>query len=991
MKNRTLNLLIPLFLFSIFSWGQEKSITGTVVDGAGAPVIGANVIIKDKARGAVTDFDGKFTIGNVASQDVLTISSIGYVTQEIVIGNQTDITVTLQEDVSQLEEVVVVAYGTQKKETVTSSLVSIKSEELTDVTTPEVSSMLQGKAAGVQVTASGGGPGSQPSILIRGVASLNGQVTPLWVVDGVIQHGAPVINPNDVADISLLKDASATALYGSRGANGVVLVTTKRGKIGAKPQLNISSKVGINQFTSGPFKVMDSQQLYDYHQEMGIEQSWFSEDLLGRDNDWLEGGTKDAIVNDHNATFTAATDKLSLYLNGGYYNEEGTLRGNELDRFTFRTNLDYKISDKLTIKPKIAFSFDDRQGTAEAPLYELFLNLPWDQPQFDDGTFVNPNDLPVDYLWYGRDQRNYFFDQQWNYSDSNTFNLSANFDFEYKIIPNLSYISTNNFTLFRDKDFAYTDPRSNGGQADNGSIREDSANRRTRLTTQMLKYSNVFNDDHTINALVAFEYNDYDYEYFRAVGIGIVPGSQTIGRAAEAKETEGTRNDYAFQSFFAAADYDYKGRYFAKASLRRDGSSRFGKDNQYGTFFSFGAGWNIHKEDFFNAETINELKLRASYGSVGNIPTNLYGHQTLYSLSGNYDGAPGAILFQSPNPDLGWEQTYEANFALDTRFFNRLNLTLEYYHKTTTDLLWTRELPDDSGFDYKLINAADMVNKGFEAALSADLVQNDDLNINIGFNIGINNNEITGLVDDLTSLPVGNKIWEVGEDTGTWYIRKWLGVDPQSGLAQWEVVDEDTGETSETSDWNAATLQKVGTSTPDFIGGFNTNITYKGFSLRSNFSFSQGGTVYNASRQLFDSDGFYPTFNQMVLDDDWSRWQQPGDVATHPNPVRAREANGGDETQITNRRSSRYLEDGSYLRLNNVTFSYNLPKDVLSKIGLNNARIYVTGDNLFTLTKFTGADPTIANLANDTASDRGNISLGYPIPRRYALGLNLTF
>lgn len=973
MKKHLFFLLLPLLFLTTIATAQKKSITGKVLDESGLPIVGATIVVKGTTTGVSTDFDGNFEIKAEAGA-ILRIASLGFSEKEVMVTNENNMTITLNENLNELNEVVVVAYGTQKKETVTSSLVSVDAGELKDITTPEVSSMLQGKAAGVQVAASGGSPGSTPTILIRGMASLNGNVTPLWVVDGVIQHGVPIINPSDVDNISVLKDASATALYGSRGANGVIVVTTKRAKSGSKPQIQVSSKVAVNQFNSGNFKVMDSQQLYDYHTQFANSQPWFTEDLLQRNTDWIKGGTKNAFVREFNTTFTAATDKLNFFLNLGMYSEEGTVRGNELDRYTFRTNIDYKISKKLTIKPKLSFSFDTRDKIAEAPLYELYLNLPWDVPFNSNGTPVNAQESQD---WIGRDRRNYFFDQQWNYSDSNIFNMSANFDFEFEILPYLSYVSTNNFTLYKGRSKSYTDPRSNSGKANGGSLSEFSSNRLTRLTTQMLKYENTFNEIHTVSAVGGYEYNDYEYDDFGATGNGIIPGGEILDVASETGSVSGSKNEYALQSYFLAADYDYDNKYFAKVSVRRDGASNFGLNSKYGNFFSIGAGWNVHKEDFFKNNIVNKLKLRASYGSVGNRPSSLYPYQGTYRVNTQYIGIPGAILNQFGNADLGWEKSYEANFALDTRIFDRVDLTLEYYNKDTSDLLYFVSLPDITGYQGFWENVGGLKNTGFEAVVSADIIKNENVTFNAGFNIGVNKNKITSLYQGQDQIPVGTKIFKVGEDANTWYIRKWLGVNPDNGQPLWEAVNPTTGEKTETSNWNEATLQPLGTSTPDFIGGFNTSFTYKNFSITSNFTFSQGGTIYNASRELFDSDGFYSTFNQMVLPEGWTRWENPGDIATHPQPIQ-----GGNNN--SNKRSSRYLEDASYLRLNNVTISYNLPNNVLEKIGMKAVNLYVSGDNLVTWTKFSGVDPSVGGLG-------GNVSLGYPIPRRYVLGLNVTF
>ncbi|MEE9364112.1 MAG: TonB-dependent receptor [Cellulophaga sp.] len=971
---KLLTFLMLLFLICFVGQAQNtsKTITGTVLDDSSIPIFGVNIIVEGTAIGTATDFDGNYTINVPTNGTALKFSYVGYVTQTVAINGRGTINVTLLTDASSLDEVIVVAYGTQKKEAITSSVVSIKAEELKDVTTPDVSSMLQGKAAGVMVAASSGAPGATPNILIRGVASLNGNITPLWVVDGVIQHGVPIVNPNDVASVSVLKDASATSMYGSRGANGVIIVTTKRGKIG-KSEINVSTKVAMNEFNSGGFEVMNSQQLYDYHTQFGNANPWFTQGLLDRDYDWINGGTQTGIVKDVNVSFTSGTEKMNLFMNTGYYNESGTLRGNELDRYTFRMNLDYNASKRLKIMPKISYSIDSRDRVAQAPLYQLYLNLPWDNPFDADGKPVYAQESSD---WLGRDQSNYFYDQQWNYSSSNIFNMSSNFDLEYKITPNLVFSSVNNFALYRSKSKSYSDPRSNSGLATGGAISDDTANRLTRLTTQMLKYKKSFGD-HSVTALAGYEYNDYEYESFGATGTGIIAGAEILNAASETGEINGFKNDYALQSFFLSTDYAYSNRYFAKASVRRDGASNFGLDNQYGNFFALGAGWNVHNEDFFDSNIFNELKLRVSYGSVGNRPSSLYPYQATYRVNTQYIGIPGAILNQYGNPDLGWEKSYETNIALDMRLFNRVSTTLEYYNKNTSDLLYFVNLPDITAFSGYWENVGGLKNSGFEASVSADIIQSDDFNWNIGFNIGINKNEVTELFDEQTEIPRGSKIFKVGEDSNSWYTRKWLGVDADNGNPLWEVVDSETGEITETSNWNEATLQIEGTSSPDFIGGFNSNWRYKGFSLSANFNFSQGGTIYNGSRELFDSDGFYSTFNQQVLADGWSRWENPGDIATHPLAIE-----GGNNN--SNKRSSRYLEDGSYLRMRNVTLSYNLPSTVLSKIGLSNLNIYVSGDNLLTFTKYTGVDPAVGGLG-------GSASLSYPIPKRFTFGVNVSF
>tara|TARA_R110002049_G_scaffold51189_3_gene144976 strand:- start:19354 stop:22275 length:2922 start_codon:yes stop_codon:yes gene_type:complete len=971
---KSIPILIFMLFFSVLTQAQERPVTALVVDESGIPITGANIIIKGTTKGGVTDFDGNLTL-NVSSGDVLSISSLGYKSQEINVGSQTAIKVVLIEDVSQLDEIVVVAYGTQKKETVTSSVVEIKSDKLADVTTPEVATMLQGKIAGVQILPGTGSPGSSPNIVIRGRSSINSTNSPLWVIDGVIVGNSdPKLNPSDVESISVLKDASATALYGNRGANGVIIITTKRGKIGAKPQVKVSLKTAINQFNPGKFEIMNSQQLFDYQTELGNQNAWFTEDLLDRDYDWIDGATQDAFVKDASITFTSATETHNLFMSTGYYNEEGTLIGNELNRYTFRTNLDYNISDRLTIKPKLNFVFDRRDATREASLYEAYTNMPWDSPFAADGSVVNAT-LSQGDDWLGRDKRNFFFDRQWNYTDSRSFDLFGSFDFEYKLLDNLTYISTNNFRWGNFESFSYTDPRSNGGRTTNGSVSDYTFRGLYRFTNQMLKYSNTFNENHTVNVLAAYEYNDSSTKNVSTRSENVVVNGEVQSIGLKPAAADGDASEFAQQSVLLSADYDYRGLYFVKGSLRVDGASAFAKDYRYGEFYSIAAGWNIHKEDFFNIEQINALKLRASHGAVGNQPGG-FGFLSTYDVKFQYAGLIAAKPLRLGTENLTWEKAIETNAGIDATLFNAVDLTLDYYSKENSGLLYFRALSDQTGFSGRFENIGSITNKGLEVAASADIINKEDFGINVGFNMSFNNNEVKELADG-TDIISGSTILREGEEFGTFYMRKWLGVNPGDGTPVYEVIDPDTGERSTTNVYNDATVQIVGTSNPDFSGGFNTNIRYKAFTLSSNWSFSYGTELYNSSRNLFDSDGFYLQFNQMVLPEGWSRWEKPGDLVTHPKP-RVGGYAGSNQT------SSRYLEDGSYLRLNNVRLSYSLPRSVLDRLGIVGASIYLTGDNLVTFTKFSGVDPTIGGAGGFT-------SLGYPIPRRYALGLNITF
>lgn len=974
---KTLLLFLGILLFQMPGYAQDvKLVSGTITDAkSGMPIPAASIVEQGTSNGTITNFDGEFSL-KVPSDAVLVISYLGYASKNVAVSGKTELTITMEEEAAALDEIIVVGYVSQERAAVTSSVTSIDAEDLEGVTTSGVAGLLQGKASGVQVMTSSGRPGAAASINIRGISSINGSAEPLWVLDGVILHSAPNLNPNSIASISVLKDASATALYGSRGANGVVVVTTKSGKAG-KTTLSVSAKTGFTEFNNGNFELMNSQQLYDYYQAFGNPEripSNITKDVLGTDFNWIENGTQMGVVQDYDISLSGGGEKTTTYLSVGYFNETGTIKDYEYEQLNLRLNLDYDVTEKLTLKPKIAVSYSSDYNQ-EGSRFDMNTYLPWDSPYAEDGSLINPRDYSG--TWYGRNQRNYLYDLQWNYGESNILNLYGNMDFEYEITPELTFISTNSITLYYSDGFNYTDPRSTSGEAEQGIISQSNAKRITRFTNQMLRYQDNFGD-HSLSALIAYEYNDYMYESTGAIGTGIIPGSEILDVTANPKEVSGTKNEYALQSILSNVNYSFDNRYLAQLSVRYDGASNFGKENKYGTFFSLSGGWNMHNEDFFNIEAVDQLKLRASYGSVGNRPQDLYPQYGLYSISSSYTGVPAAIPSQLGNPDLSWEKSFQTNFGIDARVFDRFNLTLEYYVKNTSDLLYFVALPAITGYTGYWENIGGFRGTGFEAKVGADIFDaQSEFSWNVNFNIGFYSNEVTELFEG-QEIDRGYKITRIGKDFNSWYMRKWLGVNPENGSPLWEVVDPVTGERTQTSNYNEATDQIVGTSTPDFYGGLGSNMSYKNFNLGLNFSFVSGGEILNLSRQLYDADGAYPTFNQQVLMDDWSRWEKPGDIATHPLPLY-----GGNNN--SNKPSSRYLEDGSYLRLRNVRLGYNFEDKLVGALGLSQLELYVSGDNLLTFTKFSGTDPE--------ADEDGNAiyNNSYPVPKRFVIGLNVSF
>ncbi len=885
----------------------------------------------------------------------------------------------------QIDEVVVLGYKTQKKENASESYSVIGKEQLKSVTSSSVGSMMQGRAAGVQVIQNSGAPGSTPTIIIRGATSISGARNPIWVVDGVIFNGTPNLDPNQIESISVLKDAASTALYGARGASGVVQVTTKSGKKG-KAAISVSANTTYSFFNTGNFKLMNGQQMYDFYaNEMKYTNPDFTPELRNKNFDWLKNGSQTGVINNYTLEFSGGTENSKTYVSGNYYKEEGTVKGREIDRLSFRINQEYNVTSRLNIKPKLAVTYNTSDSKQHS-LYDMYLNMPWDNPYLANGTLGKPR---VDYptsgadKWWGRDMNNYLFDLQTNYSRGSNLNLSINGDFDYKMSDLFTFSSINNYTLYYDDSTSYTDPLSIGGESTGGAVYKYNAKRISKYFNQMLKYKQSFGQ-HNINALVAYEYQDSGYEDFNASVQNVVSGKDILNSgAATLNKPSGTGSEYAYQGFLFNTNYNYAEKYLAQFSIRRDGASVFGPDVRYGTFWSASVGWNLHKEAFLQNDWLTELKLRASYGSVGNAPAGTYGWQDSYGTGYIYDGNKGAVWAQVQNLKYSWETVSTANVGLDLRLFNRLGITGDFYIKDNSDMAYLYYYPVLAGQVYQYQNIGDLRNKGFEVAVNYDVVKNNNFKWTLDFNIGLNKNKIVALKDGLP-ISNGNKRYFEGEDINMFYMRKWSGVDAQTGNPLWEVVAKD-GTVTTTSNYNSATLQKVGSATPDYFGGFNSYAEFKGVYLDVNATFSKGGLIYNTPRELFDSDGAYSTYNQMLLSEQgWTRWMNPGDITTHPKAVY-------NNTNNSNKPSSRFLEDASFLRIRSIKLGYNIPQSFLESINIRNASIFINAENFFTFTKFSYVDPEVGFGPNGDSPYNEASSSTYPTPKRLTLGVNFTF
>ncbi len=780
----------------------------------------------------------------------------------------------------------------------------------------------------------------------------------------------PGLNPNEIDNISVLKDGSATALYGSRAANGVIVVTTKRGEYDAN-KYSISVNAGVSLLSTGRLEMMNSQELYDY-QKSWNNQSWFTEELLKHNTDWFKEASKPGLYTNANITYTGSSGRMRSFVMADYYREEGAIKDFTLDRFTFRSNNDVKFTDRFTMSTKISGSLS-RTDSQQRSVYNTYLYLPWDYPYNEDGSIRSGQEQD----WRGRDGINDMYDLQWNWGRSKKLTVDGTINFNYQITDWLRFESNNYIRYISNRSESYTDKRSRSGQSDKGSLSNSNSLLTKQFTNQMIRFEKSFGK-HKVNALGAYEYTRHFYESTSAEGRGIQPGREILDVTTGIKSIGGYKDAIATQSALFNANYDYDNRYMGQVSYRMDESSCFGKNNRMGHFFTVSGGWNIQNEVFFESlrESIDQLKVRVSYGSLGNTPGAYYGHYPLYS-SMMYNDEVAYFPSQMGNADLSWEKCYTTNIGIDARFFDRFGVTIDLYNKNTSDLLYYAPLPNISGYTGQYKNVGAINNKGIEISLNADVIRTSKFQWTSDFNIGFNRNRVTELYGGKPELK-GLKRLEEGRDMDEWYLREWAGVDPANGSPLWYTTDEN-GNRVTTDSYNKADRVYCGSAAPKFTGGWMNSFTYKGFTLTANFDFVYGNLLYNQSRELLDSDGAYADYNSMKLKSGWKRWEKEGDIATHPKAI-----NGGNKN--SNKSSSRYLEKGNYFSLRNLSLGYSIPEKLCGKLGLQRVNVSCSADNLFTFTPFSGVSPQLSDSSTD-----GYAGTIYPLSRRIVFGLNVSF
>ncbi|WP_316833311.1 TonB-dependent receptor [Pedobacter nutrimenti] len=952
-------------------------VKGKITDKAGA-VPGATISLKsDRGVGTSSDASGNFSL-KVPNDGVLVVRSVGYLTKEVPVSGRTVINVQLEEENSNLNEVVVVGYSSKKQSELSSSVTVLNAEQLKGVASNDVMSMIQGKAPGVTVSSASGDPTEAPKVLVRGVSSINGGTAPLVVVDGNIvgAYGASnaTYSPADVESVTILKDAAATGLYGSRAGSGVIIITTKTGKAG-ETKIDISSTVGFNKPNMGNFKLMNTQQLYDYQKTFTNP----NPAVLNTNTNWWDLATQTGLTQNYVLSASGGTEKSKFYISGNYYKEEGTVVKNDKTAYSLRANLSSQLTQRLKLSVLLNTIYTKDNYQTSSTLRDAYLNLPFDPAYNADGT---PTDGRTTANWLGRDKENFLQSIQYNFANGRSLNVNGDVNLDYTITKHLSFASYNRANFFNDFYVTYNDKRTKQGGANSGELYNNTSYTNRLLSSNRLKYENSFGQ-HNLSILAVGEAEKSHFDDASLSGKNLPPGRPVMSTATDIIDNPGGgNNDVNFSKYLSQAEYNYAGKYFGVASFVHENSSRFGRDKSGGNFYQLGASWILSNEDFLkNMGPLNFLKFRASYGTTGNAEIGDYPSLGLYVIdaSASYGGTPGAKPSQRANPNLTWEKQKTTNIGVDFGLFKRIDITVDVYDKRSDALLFQIPLPSTSGYSYYFDNVGALKNRGIEFSINSRNLTGQ-FKWETSYNMAFNQNRILDLNEGKDAIaPDASKPGAIGHDIYDWKMPIWAGVDPNNGDPLWEkiITDADGKQyTALTNTYSQATRQYTGTSaSPKFTGGITNTFSYKGVSLSAFFNFVYGNEVYNASRALFDSDGLYESYNAMVLKSGWSRWEKVGDIATHPKPVL-----GGNHD--SNQSSSRYLEDGSYIRLRNVTLGYDIPTQWLSKLKIKNAKVFVSGDNLWTGTKFSGVDPEV-----DFSDAAGNFK--YPISRKILFGINI--
>lgn len=967
---RRLKFFLTVFLLISF-WGQAQAqnrvrITGTVTSSEDSqPLVGA-AVIDSAGNGVITDLDGHYEI-IADSASKLVFSCFGFLDVEKTVPDMDSciLDVALETETLKLDDAVVIAYGVRRKGTVTGSVSTVKADKLENTPVPAFDQALQGQVAGLSVLSSTGEPSASATMVIRGTNSINSGTAPLYILDGVAISASDfnTINPADIESMSVLKDASSTSIYGARASNGVIVITTRRGRNMEKANVSLKAQFGVSSIAYGNWDLMNTAERIQYEKETGMDAGQDYALLSQTDVNWLDAVfNKFAILQNYEVAVSGATDKTNYFVSGAYYNQDGIAPASGFERYSFRTNFEQRLGSKVKMGVNMMLNYqniqqaDEGNYTLVTPISAARFMLPYWNPYREDGSLASISDGS----WKGQGQ--------------NPLEWIANNPMKYKKYKALAmgFVEADLYSglTFRSQfsaDYSHSTGFGQSFPSYTPNLGEGTASRSSSdvLNLQIsntLTYKFNLSNIHDFTFMLGQEGENYHAEGFSVTGKGQTNDLLTdVAFATRVTSWSSyADSDYARVSFFGRGEYSYSNKYFLEASVRTDGSSRFGKNNRWGVFGAVGFMWNLRNEDFAAParDWLTNAQISFSSGTAGNSSIPNYEHLELLGGFGNYVGDSAMRPTQPGNEDLTWESCWTTNLGFHAGFWNRLNVDLEFYNKYTTDMLMAVPLSyaQSNGYGYRWENVGGMVNTGVEFNLAADILRIGDFSWNVNANFGYNLNRITELYNGVTEYENANTNTKlvVGHPLGEFYMNRFAGVNPANGDALW--YDKDGNITNVIRDSDRVLLGK--SCNAPFQGGFGTVFSWKGLSVSAQFSFVAGRYMVNNDRYFDESNGRFATYNQSrrLLE----RWKQPGDITDIPRH--------GVFTEF----DSRLLEDASFLRLKNLMVSYTFPK----------VRIYLQGQNLFTVTGFSGLDPE--GVANIYAAQ-------YPMSRQFTFGLDLMF
>ena len=989
---------------------QQQTVKGIIKGPDGLPVIAANISQKGTNNATITDLNGNFTLNVTGRQPVLVISYIGYVTTEVNVSGRAFVEVVLQEDVAALDEVVVVGYGTMRKKDVTGAVSSVRSGEITKNATSNVMQAIAGKMSGVQVVQNSGTPGGDVSILIRGVGTIN-DASPLYVIDGVpVSGGMWYLNPNDVESIDVLKDASATAIYGSRGANGVVMVTTKQAQEG-HTEINFDYSYGI-QHSAKTYKMLDASQYAALHNEMrtnagpeySLNPAFADPESLGAGTDWMDAIFRTAPMQKVNLSMLGGNQKISHATSLGYYTQDGIMKNSSYNRLSLQSNISSKLASNITVRANVNLSAENRRTQPVSTVIQNAMRILPSIPIYDDnGEYAGPTGNAE---WNGNALNPVAIINEQNYRMKG-FRMLSNISLEWEIIKGLQFKTTGGAELGYDYNNSYI-PKYKWGMNESKNTMQTvtSAYEQLYLWDNTLNYDKAFGK-HRINAMIGTSYQEYKKESVSAAGSGRASELTTeLDNATKATDVGGNSYRWALMSYMARLHYSYDDRYLLTATFRADGSSKFGKDNRFGYFPSFAAAWNIGNEAFMQSvKPVSLLKLRAGYGQTGNQNIGAYAFADKLSVNGVYNfgsqrGFESNLVnliypYLLSNPSVKWESVEQYNVGLDIGFLqNRIVANLDFYVKNTRDMLTKKPVPQTSGTsleqaDWPPVNIGKVLNRGFEFTVNTKNFVGE-FKWETSLNMSFNHNEVVSIggpeiLNGVSLIREGQPInsfygYELGgiyqtlDEVFTGPVMENRAPDkashnPYKNTSPGDMWFVDVDGNGEINDLDRTV---IGNPSPDCIFGFNNTFSYKNFDLSIFFQGALGNQVWTGVRASHES--MNSTYNQLATT--LERWTGEGSSYSMPRAIYA-------DPNNNSRASTRWLEDGAYAKLKNLTFGYTLPEKWIRKAKMKALRLYVSLDNLCTITNYSGLDPE----AGLSGLDYGV----YPSARTYMFGVSVKF